>query len=459
MAQNLTGDFLYETFKLCFIKKSFLELVVSQLKFQYIPKELIELKLILQSIVQQFSLNNKLPSYGIISQQHQHNVDVQNALHKIKESSVIDSDLAADQLFQFIRDVKFQLIFDTSVEKYNKGEKEEALKIFTEGANEISNFSFGKDSSQFLKVFADFHNQNKERQIAQENGDAIKEKVPFGIDPLDILTEGGCDNTDTVLWIMRSGVGKSTALKHTGMYCCRLGYKVLHIQLEGSKKEAYDKYTQIWTGSTYSDVKWGNLPREKMIKIEAVIDDMESRNRDIFVYSFEKFGSASMVDVREVVLEYQNMENCFPDIIIIDSLDLLVTGQNKKIDFDPEYKKDRLQGVAQLMKNMAVELNTRILTATQTGDISKQLWNNPDWTITRENTEGDRTLVKPFSFVFTGNQTIDEQKKNIIRVHVEKFRNYSVKDATYPIKSNYSTGKFYDKVKSMREFGNLYGDQ
>lgn len=458
MAQNLTGDFLYELFKLCFIKKSFLDLVVSQLKYQFIPKELVELKLILQSIINQHSLTNKLPSYGVISQQHQSNQNVQNALTRIKECDVIDSDLAVKQLFEFIRDVKFQLVFDASVEKYNKGEKEEALKIFTEGANEISGFSFGKDQSQFLKVFADFYNQNKDRQIAQETGEAVKEKVPFGIDPLDILTEGGADNTDTILWIMRSGIGKSTALKHTGMYCCRLGYKVLHIQLEGSKKEAYDKYTQIWTGSTYSEVKWGNIPKEKMMKIESVVEDMNNRSRDIYVYSFEKFGSASMVDVRDIVLEYQKIEGVFPDIIIIDSLDLLVTGQNKKIDFDPEYKKDRLQGVAQLMKNMAVEFNTRVLTATQTGDIAKQLWNNPEWTISRENTEGDRTLVKPFSFVFTGNQTVDEQKKNIMRIHVDKFRNYSTKDSTYPIKTAYSTGKFYDKVKSLREFSNLYGN-
>ena len=459
MTNNLTGEFLYEILKLCFIKKSFLDLVVTQLKYQYIPKELVELKLILQSIINQHALTNKLPSYGVISQQHQNNSDVQNALVKIRESDVIDSDLAVKQLFLFIRDVKFQLVFDSSVEKYNKGEKEEALKIFTEGANEINEFSFGKDQSQFLKVFADFYNQNRDRQIAQENGDTHKEKVPFGIDPLDILTEGGLDNGDIALWIMRSGIGKSTALKHTGMYCCRLGYKVLHIQLEGSKKEAYDKYTQIWTGSTYSEVKWGNLPKEKMIKIEAVIEDMNNRSRDIYIYSFEKFGSASMVDVRDVVLEYHKIEECFPDIIIIDSLDLLVTGQNKKIDYDPEYKKDRLQGVAQLMKNLVVEINSRILTVTQTGDIPKQLWNNPDWTITRENTEGDRTLVKPFSFVFTGNQTIDEQKKNILRIHTDKFRNYSVKDSTYPIKTAYSTGKFYDKVKSLREFGNLYGDK
>lgn len=453
----LTGSFLDEIFKLCFLKKSFLDLVVNQLKYQYIPKELVEYKLILQSISQQYSINQKLPSYGVISQQHPANLEVQRALQKIKECEVVDSEIAKNQLFEYIRDSKLQLVLDSCVEKYNEGKKDESLKIFTEGATEIANFTFKSDKGQFLKVFSDFNNQMKERQLAQETGESVKEKTPFGIDILDMITDGGLDRGDTALWIMRSGVGKSTVLKHTAMVCCRLGYKVLHIQLEGSKKEAYDKYTQIWTGTSYSDVKWGNLPKEKMLQIEKVIDDMEAKQRDIYIYSFEKFGSASMVDVRELILEYNKLEGCFPDLVILDSLDLAVTGHNKKIDYDPEYKKDKLQGVAQLMKNLCNEFESlRFLTVTQTGDISKTLWNNADWVITRENTEGDRTLVKPFSYVFTGNQTLDEQKKGIMRVHIDKLRNYNPKDATYPIRTAYEVGKFYDKVKSLREFGSYY---
>ena len=108
------------------------------------------------------------------------------------------------------------------------------------------------------------------------------------------------------------------------------------------------------------------------------------------------------------------------------------------------------------MKNLTVEFQTRILTATQTGDISLEKVNNPDWVITRENTEGDRTLVKPFSNVFTGNQTMDEQKKDIMRIHIEKLRNYSVKDSTYPICTCFNFGKFYDKNKTLTQYSYMY---
>lgn len=125
-ATFLTGTFLDEIFKLCFVKKSFLDIVIAHLKYQYIPKELPEYKFILQSLTNQYSLNQKLPSYGIISQQYQTNPDVQNALQKIKDSEVIDVELALTQLYEYLKDVKFQLIFDSSVEKYNDNKPDEA---------------------------------------------------------------------------------------------------------------------------------------------------------------------------------------------------------------------------------------------------------------------------------------------------------------------------------------------
>jgi hypothetical protein len=456
MASYLTGSFLDELFKLCFVKKSFLEVVNEHLKFQYIPKELPEYKFILQSISAQYSVSQKLPSYGIISQQHQANSGVQRALQKIKEADIIDTELAMKQLSEYLKDMKYQLIFDSSVEKYNEGKKEEALKIFMDGAEELSNFTLKVSQGQFLKVFKDFKQQLKDRQLAQENGESSREKIPFGIDILDKLTDGGMSRKDTALWIMQSGKGKSTAVKWTGMYDCRLGYKILHIQLEGSKDEAYDKYAQIFTGSSYNEVKWGNISKDKMMKIEKVIEDMGNKERDISIFSFEKFGAASMHQIRELVIEYNKVEGVFPDLLIIDSLDLCLSGDNKKIDFDPTFKKDRLQAVAQRGKDLAVEFDMAVLFTTQTCDIPKEKWNNPDFTIDRGWTEGDRTLVKPFSHVFTFNQTTDEKKKNIGRVHVDKLRNYDVKDETYPIATAYEQGKFYDKNKAIKQFSYLY---
>lgn len=456
MSSYLTSNFLDEIFRLAFTKKAMLEVLKAHLKFQYIPKELQEYKLILQSIINQYDLSGKLPSYGVISQQHPINAELHNALQKIKNSEVIDMELAMRQLFEYIKDVKFQLIFDSSVEKYNDGKKDEALKIFMDGASEIQNFSLKGVGRQFLRVFEDFDYQMRERQVEFSSGEDTKQKVPFGMDMLDSISDGGMDSGETALWIMPSGVGKSTALKWTGMYCCRLDYDILHIQLEGSKREAYDKYSQVWTGLTYKEARHGDISDKKLEKIEKAVKSMKDKQKDIDIYSFEKYGSVSMLDVRLIVLEYYKLYGRFPSLIVIDSLDLLITGENAKIDMDPAYKKERMQLVAQRMKDLAVEFGTRILTVTQTSNIPKEKWNNPDFVITRENTESDRTLVKTFSFVFTGNQTTDERKKGIMRLYIDKMRYYDPKDQIYPFATAYNVGKFYDRKRSIDEFADLY---
>ena len=455
MQHQLSENFLYELFRLCFLKKSVIEVVREHLKYQYIPKELKELKFILQSILAQYELSNGLPSYGVISQQFIDNIDVQLALEKIKKSEIVDNELILKQLFNFIKDVKFKLLFEQIVENYNSDKKEDAYKLFVDGAEEVSSFSLKNSNDQFLKVFGDYERRIRESQIMRETGADFKEKLPFGIDILDLISEGGLDKTDTALWIMRSGVGKSTVLRWTGMYACRLGYDVLHIQLEGGKKEVFDKYTQIWTGSNYSEVKWGSVSKEKEISIKKVLENFQNRQRDLYIYSFEKFGEASMLDVRELLVEYNKIKGKFPDLILLDSLDLVASGVSKKVDTDPSFKKEKLQACAQRFKDICVEFNMAGITATQTSNIPKERWNNPDFTITREHTEGDKTLVKPFSFVFTGNQTLDEEKKNYARINIDKARFYSKKDSVYPICQAFDFGKFYDKKRTLKEFGYL----
>lgn len=453
---KLTVNFLDELFRLLFLKKPLLTICVKHFKYEFIPKEYPEYKLILKSILTQFELTGKLPSIGVVSQQYESKPDVQDALNKIKDSVIQDQEVMITQLQDYIRNVEFQILNENVVTLYQKGEHSEAIDLNAKESKRISEISLRNDAGEFIRIFKDFGKENSERKA--EQSEEKNPKVPFYIDPLDEITYGGLDVTDIALWIMRSGIGKSTALKWTGLKAAMAGHKVLHFQLEGSKKEARDKYTQIFTALPYHSIKSGDIPRESMVKIEKTIAQMEQAQRDVFIYSFEKFGEPTMVDIRELTLEYEKITGSFPDLIVIDSLDLLSTGLYKKIDNDPAYKKEKMQGVAQLMKNLAVEFKTRILTATQTGDVSTNIWNDPDKVIDRSNTEGDRTLVKPFAYVFTGNQTRDEQKGKTLRIFVDKLRNYNPKSQIYPICTEFDKGAFYSTKRTIEKFYNKNND-
>ena len=244
----------------------------------------------------------------------------------------------------------------------------------------------------------------------------------------------------------------STMLKWQGFVAAIRGFSVLHIQLEGGVDAAVTKYEQMWTLEEYSKLKRGNISEDKWKQIKKMLKQMQEFNREITVYGFKRFGEASVLDIRERCVEYQRIYGKFPDLLVVDSLDLLKTGTNKKLDNDPEYKKEKLQKVAQLLKDLAVELNCVVATATQTSDVPMEIWNNEDKVIDRSYTEGDKTLVKPFSFVYTINMTIQEKKNHLCRIYVDKLRDYRGDRETFSIATNYEQGRFYDKKRTLEMY-------
>lgn len=247
----------------------------------------------------------------------------------------------------------------------------------------------------------------------------------------------------------------STVLRHHGMSAALDGHPVLHIQLEGGIQACLDKYDQYWTGQKYNDIRRGYLePSEQEVVMKAY-KSMKEYGQDIDVYGFEKFGEATMVEVRNLILDYHKANGYYPKVLILDSLDLVLTGINKVIDNNPSFKKDRLQKCAQLFKNICVEFKMVGFTSTQASDVPIDIWDNSERVIDRSYTEGDKTLVKPFSYVFTGNMTMEEKKTDVMRIYNDKIRDFKESQEVIPIATDYDHGRFYDRARTNQLFNGL----
>lgn len=425
------------------------------LKYELIPKEWVGYKFILREAIIQYTEKNKLPSIGAICQKLCDEDAVQLAAKEIKKAALIDREIAIDQLQSFVKETEFELLSRKVHDLYEEGKKEEAIRVNAEESQRILEMSFRSKSGGFQSVFGGFHERMVERRM---EGDAASEKpvkVPFGIDRLDDVSFGGMEIGDTSLWIARSGVGKSSILKWHGYSAVIRGVPVLHIQLEGGIKACMQIYDQLWSAQSYSDIKSGNISSKDRKKIEQAIKEVKELSSDIEVYGFKKFGQASMSDVRQLCYDYFNAHGKFPGLVILDSLDLVKTGISKKIDSDPDHKKEKLQTCAQLLKNLADEIGAPIITATQTSDVPFEVWNNPDKVIDRSYTEGDKTLVKPFSFVFTLNMTIEEKANATARIYVDKLRDYKESQEVITIATNYDKRRFYHRGRTMEMYNQI----
>lgn len=452
---KLNPGFMAEIFKLMFSDEVIMRIASEYLKYELIPKEWVGYKFILREAIIQYTEKNKLPSIGVICQKLCDEDAVQLAAKGIKKAALIDREIAIDQLQSFVKETEFELLSRKVHDLYEEGKKEEAIRVNAEESQRILEMSFRSKSGGFQSVFGGFHERMVERRM---EGDAASEKpvkVPFGVDRLDDVSFGGMEIGDTSLWIARSGVGKSSILKWHGYSAAIRGVPVLHIQLEGGIKACMQIYDQLWSAQSYSDIKSGNISPKDRKKIEQAIKEVKELSSDIEVYGFKKFGQASMGDVRQLCYDYFNTHGKFPGLVILDSLDLVKTGISKKIDSDPDHKKEKLQTCAQLLKNLADEIGAPIITATQTSDVPFEVWNNPDKVIDRSYTEGDKTLVKPFSFVFTLNMTIEEKANATARIYVDKLRDYKESQEVITIATNYDKRRFYHRGRTMEMYNQI----
>lgn len=452
---KLNPGFMAEIFKLMFSDEVIMRIASEYLKYELIPKEWVGYKFILREAIIQYTEKNKLPSIGAICQKLCDEDAVQLAAKEIKKATLIDREIAIDQLQSFVKETEFELLSRKVHDLYEEGKKEEAIRVNAEESQRILEMSFRSKSGGFQSVFGGFHERMVERRMESDTVSEKPVKVLFGIDRLDDISFGGMEIGDTTLWIARSGTGKTTVLKWHGYSAAIRGVPVLHIQLEGGVKACMQIYDQLWSAQSYSDIKSGNISPKDRKKIEQAIKEVKELSSDIEVYGFKKFGQASMSDVRQLCYDYFNTHGKFPGLVILDSLDLVKTGISKKIDSDPDHKKEKLQTCAQLLKNLADEIGAPIITATQTSDVPFEVWNNPDKVIDRSYTEGDKTLVKPFSFVFTLNMTIEEKANATARIYVDKLRDYKESQEVITIATNYDKRRFYHRGRTMEMYNQV----
>lgn len=446
----LSPNFVEELLRLAFANRQFAQMVVSNVDVSNFPREMGACKAMLKVLADTMNNGGNLATFGTVEMTYPNNKDIQDKIKEVKNLKVPDVEPMVEQLEIFLRRQMFVASQREVVDIYNEGRSEEAMQLMEKRIREVNTFSL-TDRHKFSRVYRDFYKNTTAAQMRAED-EVRRSKMPLGITKLDELTDGGIPRKDTALWIMRSGVGKSTALKFFCWYNTSIAHNhCLHFQLEGGVDEAVFKFDQMLAKTTYTKIVKGELSESTRKKVAALIKRAATVNSDIDVYASEEMLDMTFGELVQAIEDYKKEYGYYPDLITVDSLDLLLTGDSKKLDYDPNYLKYRLQRNAQRMKDIAVKYDCVVITACQTSDVPMEIWNDPSRVITRHNTEGDRTLVKPFSFVFTGNITMEESDKNIARIFCDKLRNYKNNGIIVRIPTDYEHGFFYDMTRSAQE--------
>lgn len=444
MAKNdgLASNFVVELLAAALEKRTVFEIVRQYLKFSYLQIE--SEKKLWQWVTKRYDRTGKVPTVGQIQQQFQ---DDENVLEKLEEIADVEIDeqggheMIVDTFEKFIKKMKFLEANDKIADLYNQGKKEQSWDMFVKYAEDFSKFSI--QSAKFETVFGDF----AERQAKRRSDDwQFRYKIPTGIDEIDYRLggeNGGPETGECVLWLGDSGAGKSQVLVSIGISAARQGFRVAHFQLEGTKEQCLNRYDAAWTGTLYQDVKLGNITSKKMEVTKRIIKKL--RKSDIIVSSEETFNAKTLPDIRREVKEMEKTYGKI-DVIIIDYLELLEVGDG--YNYTPHEERFRQAKLAKGMKMLAMEFNAVVHTATQSSSIGEEQKNDPEFVITRAQLSEDKGKIRPFDIFITINQTRDESKEEIMRLHTDKLRDYKNGDPIH-ICNNFAYARFYDRKRTL----------
>jgi len=440
MNDILASEFVIELFAYGLRDDRIFSILRKYLKYGYVQTE-AEKKLI-KYLWGYYDKTGVIPSLGKIKQNFIEDDSVLTLLKKVDE---VDTDGEYDTLIKqfedFIKKMKFLDANDKITELYNRGKRDDAWNAFVKYADEFSKFTI--QDAKFETVFGDF----EVRQARRKSEDWCKRyKIPTAIDEIDYRLggeSGGPETGECVLWLGDSGAGKSQCLVHVGIAAARQGFRVAHFQLEGTKEQCLNRYDAAWTGTLYRDMKLGNI-LEKKLKVSHKIIERLKRS-DIIVSSEETFNAKTISDVRS---ELDDMIKIYGkiDVIIIDYLELLEVGDGH--NYTPGEERFRQAKLSKAMKMLAMEYNAVVHTATQSSNIPEDLKNDPEFVITRAQLSEDKGKIRPFDIFITINQTRDEMKDEIMRLHTDKLRDYK-NGSPILIANNFDYARFYDRKRTF----------
>jgi len=328
MANTLTGNFLNEFYKTCTRRGDVFLIAKEHIKFNFLPSE--EYKEVWQSMCEHYDLTQRLLTIGLLTEEFVDNRKVLKVISAIKNANDLDEKDAISQLELFLKNKIFITAYEQLGDLFNKQEKAKSFELLLDVGKQLNDFTV-KQEKYFTKVFKELLTRHDERILERENEQlegSRADKIPTGIKPLDNLLMGGIPRGNSLLILAQSGIGKSKFLKWVGISAARRGFRVLHVQAEGSRKECQDAYDAGIVGINTHRLKYHDLDDDKRKELDDAMIQIQHFGGEIYLKAYEEFDSASFRDVREHIQDITDTEGPI-DIVLVDYLELLEPGNGK----------------------------------------------------------------------------------------------------------------------------------
>ena len=185
-----------------------------------------------------------------------------------------------------------------------------------------------------------------------------EERLPFDLEILNKITNGGLPKKTLSMVLAESGSGKSLALCHFAAANLRKGKNVLYITLELSEERVAERIDANLMSIEVNNIK--NMPRDAYM---TKIDNIAAKSHgNLFIKEYPP-GVAHAGHFRSLIEELKVKKNFVPDIIYIDYLGICASARVKMGGSMNSYS--YLKYVSEELRGLAVEFDVPVVSAGQ----------------------------------------------------------------------------------------------
>lgn len=436
----LSEAFIEDLFITCLEDSYILAMICDYLQEEHLPDR--NTAAVLKAFKSYYREYRRIPTYSIIQQKLS---GKNGALRFWKQAydngEAFETDECLGLLEEYLKRVEFQKAYKKAGEAYNRDGVEGAQSLIFQYTDWARTFSLRESTyTDVLETFTSRHIQNRAKNNARG---AIRAITRFYIDELDELNQDRDLRRQLSCIMAPTGVGKSHAARWVGSQACLDGFNVLQFQMEGSREEVENAYSAAVVACNAYSYEKGFIKDKDM---DAFAKEIKEISGKLFVRSYPKFNQhVSTLNIKEAVAEFKKNYNVKPDIIIIDSMDLLTDSSGRKYSDSGERLK-RI-AVANDLKDIATEEDVWVVVTYQARI------ENPDWVndeknvLTEYSSSEAKGIAQPLTHLITLNQSANERKEKTMRIHVAKSR-FFPKGDTFKIATDYDHERFFDRVRT-----------
>lgn len=440
----LTAEYLYELYSTAIRFDMVCNVLVTHMRKEYLPDR--SFQRIQEVFVNHYRSYKIAPSYAVLSQTFNTDYDAIELINTFREyDGNHNPEVVIDMLETYIKGVELQAVYAEVGKLYNQNKQPQAEEKLKGYAEWLSGFTL--KTTAFIdvaKTFTARYNSNIKREMELNSSGKIP-VTRFYIPDLDELNAGRNLRGQLTCFLASTGVGKSHMAKHVGIRAnVDDGLHVLHYQLEGSEEEALNAYSGGLIARNSFYFERGKISELEMRRFEKEIQKYAG---SITVRSFPRFNArVSSLDIKNGIAEYRKINGFSPDIVIIDSMDLLTDASRRQ--WGAEHERSKRIAVANDLKDLAADESVWMVVTYQATIENRDWLNDENNVLTEYNCSEAKGLARPCTHLISLNQSANERKEDTMRLHVAKSRFFKKGD-TFKIATDYDNEIFYDAQRTL----------